>query len=90
MNVCGQKRVRGASFFFFGNSVLMLKKMNGDWVLPKGKIEANETNEETALREVFEETHVKAKILNYIGDIQYTYRNYWSNNELVDKKYIGI
>ncbi len=35
--------------------------MNGDWVLPKGKIEANETNEETALREVFEETHVKSK-----------------------------
>jgi len=71
---------------FFGNSVLMLKKMNGDWVLPKGKIEENETNEETALREVFEETHVKAKILNYIGDIEYTYRNYWSNNEVVDKK----
>lgn len=84
MNVCGQKRVRGASFFW--ELCINVKKMNGDWVLPKGKVEANETNEETALREVYEETHVKAKILNYIGDIQYTYRNYWSNNELVDKK----
>lgn len=71
---------------FFGNSILMLKKMNGDWVLPKGKIEAEESEEDTALREVFEETHVKAEILAYIGDIHYTYRNYWSNNEVVDKK----
>lgn len=60
--------------------------MNGDWVLPKGKIEDQETEQDTALREVYEETHVKARILDYIGDINYTYRNYWSNNEVVEKK----
>lgn len=71
---------------FFGNSILMLKKMNGDWVLPKGKIEVSEDKKDTAIREVLEETRVRAEVIEYIGQINYTYRNYWSNNEFVDKK----
>ncbi len=35
----------------------------GDWVLPKGKLEAGETLEETALREVEEETGSTARIV---------------------------
>ncbi|MCK8061040.1 MULTISPECIES: NUDIX hydrolase [unclassified Fusibacter] len=70
---------------FFGNTVLLLMKMNGDWVLPKGRIEENELKSETALREVLEETGVKAEILEYVGDIHYTYKNYWTDNHLVDK-----
>jgi 8-oxo-dGTP diphosphatase len=34
----------------------------GDWVLPKGKVEAGETLEETALREVEEETGCAARL----------------------------
>ena len=45
-----------------GNAILLLRKYNGDWVLPKGKIEPGETHEEAALREVREETGVKATI----------------------------
>ena len=43
------------------------------WVLPKGTVEAGETFEETALREVLEETGVKASIVTYIGESQYTF-----------------
>lgn len=60
-------------------------KMNGDWVLPKGRIEALEEQTETAIREVLEETGVTARILEYVGEIHYTYKNYWTNNERVDK-----
>lgn len=81
-----RKEESAGGVVFIGNTVLMLQKMNGDWVLPKGKIEAGETMQTASLREVYEETHVKAKLLNYIGEIHYTYRNFWSKNEVVDKK----
>ena len=73
---------------FFGNDVLLLRKSNGNWVLPKGKIEDDEMKEETALREVFEEAGVKGKILEYIGCVQYTYKNYYNaqqGDDIIDK-----
>jgi len=36
---------------------------NGNWGFPKGHIENNETKEETAIREVFEETNVNIRII---------------------------
>lgn len=68
-----------------GDSILMLKKSNGDWVLPKGRIELNETEKEAAVREVEEETGIFAGIISMIGEINYKYRNIWENNELIDK-----
>lgn len=44
------------------------------WKFPKGHIEEGETSEQAALREVEEETGVKAKILVKIGDSKYTFR----------------
>lgn len=70
---------------FFGNTLLLLMKMNGDWVLPKGRIEENEKTTETALREVLEETGVKAEIHTYLGDIHYAYKNFWTDHDRVDK-----
>lgn len=70
---------------FFGNTILLLMKMNGDWVLPKGKIEVHEDKSETALREVLEEARVKAEIITYIGEIHYDYKNFWSQNQPVEK-----
>ena len=43
------------------------------WVLPKGTVEAGETHEETALREVREESGVRATIIKYIGKSQYNF-----------------
>ena len=68
----------------FGNTILLLKKFNGDWVLPKGRIEKDETVKEAALREVLEESGVRAKILNYIGMAQYRYKNF-KEGEMVCK-----
>lgn len=68
----------------FGNAILLLKKYNGDWVLPKGRIEKNEKIEATALREVLEESGVKAEIIDYIGEIHYNYKNL-QENEIVSK-----
>ena len=43
------------------------------WVLPKGTVEAGETHEQTALREVLEEAGVRASIVKYIGKSQYNF-----------------
>ena len=43
------------------------------WVLPKGTVEAGETHEETALREVLEESGSKAYIVDYIGRSEYSF-----------------
>ncbi len=54
------------------------------WVLPKGIIETGEILEDAALREVSEETGIKAKIINKITpDVAYKYTK---NGILVDKK----
>jgi ADP-ribose pyrophosphatase YjhB (NUDIX family) len=37
------------------------------WTLPKGRLEAGETLEEAALREVHEEAGVRARINGYVG-----------------------
>ena len=43
----------------------------GDWVLPKGKPDGDETLEETALREVTEETGCAARIVGQRYSIEY-------------------
>ena len=57
-------------------SVLFLKKYRGDWVLPKGRVEDGETFEETALREVREESGLECEIGRYIGFVKYNYMHY--------------
>lgn len=43
------------------------------WVLPKGTVEAGEEYKDTAMREVYEETGVKATLMKYIGKSQYSF-----------------
>ena len=49
------------------DDVLLLKRFAGNWVLPKGHIEKDETAEIAALREVREETGVDASIDDFFG-----------------------
>lgn len=78
------EEVSAGGVVIFGNTILLLKKFNGDWVLPKGRVEINENIREAAIREVFEESGVKAEIIKYIGMVHYTYKNI-KGNETVFK-----
>ncbi len=69
------EEVSSGGVVVFGNAILLLKKFNGDWVLPKGRIEKDETIKDAALREVLEESGVKAEIVRYIGMVHYKYKN---------------
>ena len=46
---------------------------DGSWVLPKGTPGEGETLEETALREVREETGLDVRILQPLGDMTYSF-----------------
>jgi len=69
----------------FGNTILLLRKYNGDWVLPKGRVEINEEFDYTAKREVMEEGGVKANIIKYLGKIHYSFRNTRKEGEIINK-----
>jgi 8-oxo-dGTP pyrophosphatase MutT (NUDIX family) len=45
----------------------------GTWALPKGNLEPGERPEETALREVREETGIEGRLVEKLGDVKYTY-----------------
>jgi len=46
-------------------------KEPGLWALPKGRIDPGERGEETALREVAEETGARGRSLGKLGDVTY-------------------
>lgn len=80
----GMIEVSSGGVVIFGNTILLLKKYNGDWVLPKGRLEKGENIKSAALREVLEETGVKGEIINYIGAVHYNYKNL-KEDEIVSK-----
>jgi 8-oxo-dGTP pyrophosphatase MutT (NUDIX family) len=45
----------------------------GLWALPKGRIDEGERPEETALREVAEETGARGRSLGKLGDVRYVF-----------------
>lgn len=69
------EEISAGGVIVFGNTILLLRKFNGDWVLPKGRVKKDEDISDTALREVFEESGVKAEIVKYLGQVHYTYKN---------------
>jgi len=58
-----------------GNRVLVLRrKQEGTWVLPKGRVEPGEHLRQTATREVEEETGLKdLKVIREIGLVRYQF-----------------
>jgi 8-oxo-dGTP pyrophosphatase MutT (NUDIX family) len=53
--------------------------------LPKGAVDQGETSEQTALREVHEETGVRAEVIAKLKDIKYYYIRSWGDHQRVFK-----
>jgi 8-oxo-dGTP pyrophosphatase MutT (NUDIX family) len=53
--------------------------------LPKGLVDAGEKPEQTALREVLEETGIRAQLVSKLGDIKYMYVRSWGDGARVFK-----
>lgn len=67
----------GGVVIFRGKILLLYNNYKGrsdGWVLPKGTVEAGESLDETAIREVKEETGANAAIVQYIGETHYNFR----------------
>ena len=52
-------------------------RASGTWALPKGAVDPGEDPAATAIREVAEETGVRARLDRKLGDIRYVYRQSW-------------
>lgn len=65
---------------FEGDNVLVLQQRKGHWGFPKGHVENNETEVETAIREIKEETN-----LDVVIDENYRYVETYSPKEGVTK-----
>ena len=61
------------------------KPVRGVLALPKGLVDHGEKPEQTAVREVREETGVEASLIGKLGDIKYTYVRSWGDGEKVFK-----
>ncbi len=75
----------GGVVIFRGKILLLYKNYKNKyegWVLPKGTVEKGETFEETALREVKEESGATGEIVKYIGKSHY---NFSASSKVVSK-----
>jgi 8-oxo-dGTP pyrophosphatase MutT (NUDIX family) len=59
------------------NLVALMARFNRggklEWCIPKGHLEQDETSEQAALREVFEETGLEAQIIQHLGEVNYQF-----------------
>jgi bis(5'-nucleosidyl)-tetraphosphatase len=61
-----QQQSAGVILYYKSNNkftYLLLHNVNGHWDFPKGKLEAGESHEQAALRELMEEAGLTAKIM---------------------------
>ena len=58
-----------------GVAEVVLIRVGKRWCLPKGRVEEGEGLQETALREVLEETGLEGKVIAKLKDITYWYTN---------------
>lgn len=65
---------------FDGDKILLIKQLEGHWGFPKGHVEGGETEVQTAVREIKEETNYDVEI-----DERYRYQESYSPKEDVKK-----
>jgi len=57
-----------------GRVALVHRPEYDDWTLPKGKLDAGESFEQAALREVWEETGLRARLVRSLPSVRYEVR----------------
>ncbi len=57
-----------------GDQVVLRLTRKGEHLFPKGHLDPGETPEQTAIREVAEETGLEARIVASLAQVQFTYR----------------
>ncbi|HEX5450433.1 MAG TPA: NUDIX hydrolase [Gaiellaceae bacterium] len=57
-----------------GEILIVHRERYDDWSLPKGHVEPDETWEDAALREVWEETGLRCELGDYVGASEYDVR----------------
>lgn len=80
-----RRDISAGGVVLYKKSILLLKKFNGKFVLPKGRIEDGESRDVTAIREVEEESGIKGEIIAYLGEINYTFKDARNNGDFVHK-----
>jgi 8-oxo-dGTP diphosphatase len=55
-----------------GRVAIVYRPKYGDWTFPKGKLEPGESEEDAALREVYEETGLVVDLGRELGFVEYT------------------
>lgn len=65
---------------FDGNKILVIQQVKGHWGFPKGHVEEGETEVETAIREIKEETNLDVEI-----DETHRYVEHYSPEEGIEK-----
>jgi 8-oxo-dGTP pyrophosphatase MutT (NUDIX family) len=76
--------IAGGGKVFNSKGHILFIFRNGKWDLPKGKAEANETIDQTALREVGEETGIRD--LSICKPLEITYHIFKRKNKILLKK----
>jgi ATP adenylyltransferase len=64
----------GGVVFDVAGRIALRRAKKGDWVLPKGHIEAGESAAAAAVREVAEEMGLATRIVDWLGDYRFTYK----------------
>jgi diadenosine hexaphosphate hydrolase (ATP-forming) len=63
--------VQAGGIIVWRDRVVLRRTLRGEWVFPKGWVDPGETVEQTAIREVREETGVQAEIVSTAGTAAY-------------------
>src|SRR3712207_2684245 len=76
-----QVRAAGGAVMHEGRVLVVHRPRYDDWSLPKGKLDPGEGFEEAALREVEEETGLRCRLGEFLGET--TYRDHKDREKLV-------
>ena len=63
--------VQAGGIIVWRQRVVLRRTALGEWVFPKGWIDPGETPEQTAIREVREETGIRAEVVRFAGEQPY-------------------